>query len=136
MGSEANRDEALKCLHLSRKHWEAGNRALAFKLATKSVSLFDTTDGRVWLDKIKGQYDPSKDKEDDTDNVQKTAKTEEEKKPERPGSTGSTASFTVEQVAEVKRFAKINKDDYYAVLGIAKGASDGDIKKAYRKVRK
>ena len=54
-------------------------------------------------------------------------KIEEEDKPARP--------FTAEQVEGIKRLSKFKqKGDLYGVLGLEKGCSDAEIKKAYRKL--
>lgn len=132
--SEANRDEALKCFHISRQHWASGQRGLAHKYALKSVSLYETADGRAWLEKIQVEYNgEGVDEEPAPPKPTKSPASEEVKKQET-ASNASTASFTAEQLAQVKKFDKINKNDYYAVLGVPKDASDADIKKAYRKV--
>lgn len=133
MTNEANREEALKCLHISRQFWGSNQKGAALKYAAKSVSLFETADGRAWLEKVRGEYQGG---EEEAPSDAQPIK-EEPRKASPSGSSNtetSKASYSAEQVAEVKKFAKISKNDYYAVLGVPKTASDADIKKAYRKV--
>src|SRR4051812_43103795 len=47
--------------------------------------------------------------------------------------TQESETWTREHLDSVKRFQKINKNDFYAVLDIETAASEADIKKAYRK---
>jgi DnaJ family protein B protein 12 len=133
MTNEANREEALKCLKISRQFWESSQKGTALKYASKSVSLFETADGLAWLEKIRGEYQGG---EEEATSAAQPAK-EEARKASPTGSANtetSKASYSDEQAAEVKKFTKISKNDYYAVLGVPKTASDADIKKAYRKV--
>lgn len=44
-----------------------------------------------------------------------------------------TALYTAEQVEEVKQFLKLDKNDYYAILSVAKTADADEIKRAYKK---
>lgn len=132
MTNEANREEALKCLHLSRQYWQSNQKGAALKYASKSVSLFETADGRAWLEKIRVEWTGDEKEEEAKEGP--PAKEEPRKTSPSSQSETSKASFTAEQVAEVKKFSKINKNDYYAVLGVTKTASEADIKKAYRKV--
>lgn len=44
--------------------------------------------------------------------------------------------YSEEQVREIQKFNKINKNDYYAILTVERDADDLSVKKAYRKVGK
>lgn len=49
-------------------------------------------------------------------------------------SSSSTRPFTAEQEAIAKKVQKEAKKGHYDALGVSKGASDAEIKKAYRKL--
>lgn len=43
--------------------------------------------------------------------------------------------YTEEQVLEIQKFDRINKNDYYAILTVERDADDLSIRKAYKKVK-
>lgn len=139
--AEANKDEALKCAQLSRRFHDQQEYELALKYAEKSVRLYPTTSASEWLETVKVSYEkrstttsssngPANVK---TTTFEKTTTYEARTSTQEP--QGQAASYTKEQAEEVKRFLKVNKDDFYAVLGVPRNASDVDIKKAYKKVK-
>jgi len=49
---EVNKDEALRCLQISKKHLNEGNYEKALKFAKKSLSLYETPQGQEWLKEL------------------------------------------------------------------------------------
>ncbi|KAF9926434.1 hypothetical protein BGZ67_008102 [Mortierella alpina] len=152
---EVNRDEALRCLDIARRHLNSGNYASARKFGGKSISLFPTPEAKAFLAKV----DQAEDSASSSTNPSTPSST---KSSPNPGSGSSFASgsgsssaradsgparprstpvdhkpvereYTPEQVAAVKAI-RSSGGDFYKVLGINKDASDSEIKKAYRKL--
>ncbi|KAF9968137.1 hypothetical protein BGZ70_006407 [Mortierella alpina] len=152
---EVNRDEALRCLDIARRHLNSGNFASARKFGGKSISLFPTPEAKAFLAKV----DQAEDSASSSTNPSTPSST---KSSPNPGSGSSFASgpgsssarpdsvparprstpvdhkpvereYTPEQVAAVKAI-RSSGGDFYKVLGINKDASDSEIKKAYRKL--
>lgn len=141
--AEANRDEALKCFELSKRFHAQNEYELAHKYAEKSVRLYTTDLAESWLEITKRSVEetirndssstPTESAADVTDPLLKKNKsTFRDSAREKDGPPKSL--FTREQVEEVKRLLSIDKNDFYAVLGLKKETDDGEIKKAYRRV--
>lgn len=129
-----NEDESLKCLNLSKNRFSEGDFEGALRLAIKAQRMFDSSETREWLEKVKTQ-----DNETNSNIRQRHVKTEEIKIEEFISTTTTTksettAAYTPEQSKEVKEFLKRNKDDYYSILGVEKSASQDELKKAYKKL--
>ncbi|KAI1317263.1 hypothetical protein EDD11_008750 [Mortierella claussenii] len=156
---EVNRDEALRCLDIARRHLDSGNYASARKFGGKSIALFPTPEATAFLHKV--------DQEESAGSSSGASSTPSSTKSSpNPGSAsasaaggGSSSSFssrpnsvpprprstpapdhkpvereyTPEQVAAVKKI-RSSGGDFYKVLGITKDATDSEIKKAYRKL--
>jgi DnaJ family protein B protein 12 len=117
-----NKDEAIRCLDISKKKYKAGDAAGALKFAEKSVKLCETLDGTNWLSFVKANSTP---------------KRKHVPVPEENNAKEDSASrpYTQEQVQGIKRILEKKKDgDLYGIFGLEKGCTENDIKKAYRKV--
>jgi DnaJ family protein B protein 12 len=111
--SSVNKEEAIRCLEISKKHFRSGNKEKAVKFAKKSISLYSTNEGKSWLEII---------------SVENTEIKETFEKVET-----SAREYTEEQEEAVKEIKK-RGDDYYKILGVEKTATDVEIKKSYRKL--
>lgn len=154
---EVNKDEALRCLDIARRHLLTGNFASARKFGQKSISLFPTSDARAFISLVDA-------KETAANNSNASSSTSSSASPSSTSRTGGTSTstgaragtgavpplnrskstpipdhkpverdYTPEQVAAVKAI-RSSGGDFYKVLGVKKDATDIEIKKAYRKV--
>lgn len=140
--AEANRDEAARCGELSRRFFGERDLPLAVKYAEKAVRLFATEEAQAWLARMNDcaavEQRPSP--ASTTASATEGSKASEREPPsarnreQAAPRSEARASFTREQAQEVARLLKVDRNDYYAVLGVARGADDAEIKRAYRKV--
>ncbi|KAG4088826.1 DnaJ-domain-containing protein [Neocallimastix lanati (nom. inval.)] len=128
---EVNKDEALRCIQISKGHFNDGNYEKALKFAKKSLSLYETPQGQQWLKELqenKGNSGSTANSSEGIRNRKKPKPTTREDS--QPGLQNKT--YTKEQLAEVEKIK--NCKDYYELFSISKDASDADLKKAYRKL--
>ncbi|KAK2463535.1 hypothetical protein APHAL10511_004286 [Amanita phalloides] len=141
---ESNKDEALRCLSIAQKHFDAGNISSARKFCQKSISLFETAKAIALLASINAAPESS------TSGAAKASATEEhpsasgvKHRNAKPGSIpngtaggigGGKREYTPEQHATVKRVRACKVTEYYEILGLNKDCEEADIKKAYRKL--
>lgn len=153
---EGNRDEALRCLSIAQKHRNAGNYTSARKFIQKSLALFATPEAEKLAQIIESEASASTSTSSSRDTEEATKATGTETHPSasgthhrhpngnasKNGSTESSSSkserkrdYTPEQLAVVKRVRACKVTEYYEILALKRDCEEGEVKKAYRKVR-
>ncbi|WFD31951.1 Chaperone protein dnaJ [Malassezia sp. CBS 17886] len=132
-------EEARKALELARKHDLGGNTEGALKWVRKSVSIHTTTEATLLLSRLQkdgaqggggGAADASPSSGPSVDTMYRNTTT----RTTVSDSDGNHKEYTQKQVEIVRRVKRAGSD-FYAVLELEKSASDGDVKKSYKKVR-
>lgn len=155
--SVANADEARKALKLAQDYREKGSYSVALKWARKSSSLSPSSEATSLTASLEKEIAsgatstsiPSKDAASSA-----TKATGAETHPsasgthQRPGHGSSSAggtstkdsgdaksrSFTPEQTKVVKRVIACKAHEFYSILAVEKSCSEGEVRKAYRKL--
>lgn len=145
---ESNRDEAIRCLAIARKHHEAGNVPSARKFCQKSISLFETPQALKLLASINAA--PSESSASTSTSTSSAAEEhpsaagakhrhpQKDKSASANGTAGGLGGekreYTAEQGAVVKRVRACKVTEYYEILAVEKDCEEAEIKRAYRKV--
>ncbi|KAI8812015.1 hypothetical protein BJ742DRAFT_706077 [Cladochytrium replicatum] len=146
--SNLNFDAAVQALDRSKDEFRNGNSEAAIKLANKSIALCETDDGKTWLEflqrHVKGPNTAPGSPGGSTSNLRQrhtaptnstTSTTSSSSNINDSSAANNDRPFTQEAVGGIKRIKACKaKGDLYAILGLEKGCSDSDIKKAYRKL--
>lgn len=141
---DGNKDEALKCLKIGKKALETGDRTRALKFLIKAGRLDPTLPIEDLISNANEQSspdsppppsDPARD-ESPVSNKAPGASSARVRVsangPPSPSSCSSSNSYTEEQISVVRQIKK--QKDYYAILGLEKGSSVDEVRKAYRKL--
>jgi hypothetical protein len=126
MSIEANKEASQACIDKARIALQAKDYDTAERLLNKSIRLSDNVEARVLLKQLKRENTGAATEQLHNPNSSSAGA--------ENNSSSSTGDYTAEQEDMAK--AVVRKKDYYAMLDLEKGASEADIKKAYRKVRK
>lgn len=142
---EGNKDEALRCLAIAQKHFDAGNLPLARKFCLKSITLFEVPQAIKLLTSINKaeSSSSSQTKDGSSSNSQaeehpsaagiKNRHSQSNTNGTAGGMGGEKRDVTPEQRAVVQRVRSCKASAYYEILGVKKDCDDAEIKKAYRK---
>lgn len=138
---ESNRDEANKCINIAKSALKNEDFDRALRFAKKSAKLFPSqsaNDLEELIQQKMSERPAANDCGGDGGGVRKRT-TPQQSNPNSPdfsnlhgSSSPPTANFTLKQKQLADRIN--SKRDYYDILGVAKDASEQDIKKAYRKM--
>uniref|UniRef100_A0A7S0UVL7 J domain-containing protein n=1 Tax=Polytomella parva TaxID=51329 RepID=A0A7S0UVL7_9CHLO len=140
----ANRDEALKCLDIARRAMNSNDLAKAEKFARKAKQLYNSSDVDNLLRKIEEAQGSGPSVSSTPNADQRNSSGASTTKPSPSGQPeshrhhttsqhhGSADSGTPEQRQLVQTILKAK--DFYEILGVAKTATDDDIKRAYKKL--
>ena len=147
---EGNKDEAVRCLAIAQKHYNADNIPSARKFCLKSIALYETPEATRLLATINkaaasssssaGGGDASASAGSQTEEHPSAAglKHRQQPKPTGNGTAGGMGGekreYTQDQLSIVKRVRSCKVTQYYEILAVKKECEDAEIKKAYRKV--
>ncbi|KAJ2514052.1 Chaperone protein dnaJ [Coemansia sp. RSA 2049] len=139
---EVNRDEAERALRIAQRKWQDGDKPGALRLARKSHSLYPTDASSRLIDEYSktetnnsnndGNKETPSQAQGSTSGLRNRKATTEKAETEEEETAKDGRTATEEQIKAVKQ-VMADKNDYYAVLGVARGASEVELKKAYRK---
>ncbi|KAF8892251.1 hypothetical protein BD779DRAFT_1511847 [Infundibulicybe gibba] len=141
---ESNKDEAIRCLAIARRHHDAGNLPSARKFCQKSIALFETTEAIKLLASINASSSSSSAEPSTSSTSTEThpsASGAKHRHPQKSGGGGTAGGiggkkrdYTPEQGAVVGRVRGCKVTEYYEILAVKRDCDEGEIKKAYRKL--
>jgi DnaJ family protein B protein 12 len=137
---ESNKDEALRALAIAQRKRDAGDVAAARKFATKSLALFATPEAErllASLDKMPESSSAS------TASFSAASGSEAHSsasgarhRTKEPPPQEKKREYTQENITVVKRVRACKATQYYEILDLKRECEEGEVKKAYRRVRR
>ncbi|KAF9354478.1 hypothetical protein BGX34_011007 [Mortierella sp. NVP85] len=129
---EVNKDEALRCLDIAKRHFSSGDLANARKFGLKSASLYPTPEAEAFITTV--SQEEAKSSSGGTKNSENKAETSTSSASQSaPDHKLAAREYTEEQASAVREIQS-SGGNFYKVLGVEKNATDAEIKKAYRKM--
>lgn len=141
---DGNKDEALKCLKIGQEALEIGDKIRALKFLTKArrldpalpvediISSIDTKSSANPPHRPSSGTAPSEASASSKLSGGASARARVSANGSSAAAAGSSNAYTEEQISIVRQIRK--KKDYYEILGLEKGCSVEDVRKAYRKL--
>ncbi|OLY84669.1 DnaJ-like protein [Smittium mucronatum] len=128
-----NLDEAEKCLDLAKKKFSQNDIEGAIRFANKSIRLHPLPEAQAFLNLMEKKRSLQKDSPSEKSSASTTPQPKPKPSTTEKSPSSNSSTYTKDQVDAVKKILSI-KNDYYAVLGVDKGAQQIEIKKSYRKM--
>jgi curved DNA-binding protein CbpA len=117
-----NRDEALRCFEIGKEHYRNNEIDNALKFFAKSYRLEESAIVKGYIDNC--EYIKK--------NRGATPKPAPTPQPDASQTQKAAPTFTKQQIDDIKKVRATK--DFYEILGLAKTATEDEVKKAYRKL--
>ncbi|KAF8317757.1 uncharacterized protein EI90DRAFT_2943014 [Cantharellus anzutake] len=130
--SESNKEEALKCIAVAKRHQNNGNIESAIRFCNKSLSLYETKEAKELLLELEEIPAPTPSSTPGSASTSSST-------PSPTAGPSTTDNHTVpkdrmERVRVVRRIRACKPHAYYEILGLESSCSEHDIKRAFRKL--
>ncbi|KAJ7571363.1 hypothetical protein O6H91_01G160900 [Diphasiastrum complanatum] len=140
---DSNKDDAERCVRIARAAMASGNYGRASKFCLKAQRLYPSPEVDALLSELKEGADQEEIQTnsgagaEESEGFRADSGPVKGDKATRNGfhqneSASTTMEATAEQIHIVRRINKTK--DYYEILGLAKGCSEEEVRKAYRKI--